>query len=478
MNSLDEKIFSCLEILAVATNSATESSDLADRLSLKGKTFEGFIHWATNSLNGLPEGNYFSLAIDGEKISGRAELNNFEGYKDEKIDSWELTLNKNSLFESIGSSKGSYFFFSYHSLKSWLERLDVLEIDSFPGKPDGVKIFLWEAESSFGGPKFQILSPKDYLERPQRWPEVKLPAQEAIRSQVHIMADKVLIRPDFFLITELSGNTGVDEILIRNSFVHLAPTIVNFFYSTDRVSLNGIRSIELPLIKNDEHPSLDDTEQLKAVVEWAYEERVDTRTKLLSDRLSLEIDPQDSFYTGLTKHLKPAFQQAKDQYKFVILDRKDKYYQELRSLLVGLQGQSKEYSEKIRSMTNGLFRDVLASLFLVAFGLFSKTDVNEIDELLENPYLLWLLKGLGIYFFISYFFQLINNWNDLRISRNELKYWIKTTHNYLGEKEIEEKLKEAGKGREHNYFWTVLVLGAFYVLIGIFCWFLGDLFGK
>ncbi len=474
---MDEKIFNCIEILSVAEKEAMESSDLADRLSLKGKVFEGFIQWVTTSLNKLPEGNYFSLTIDGEKFSGQGNLSNLKKSEDDIYDSWELTLNKNSLFESIGGSKGSYFFFSYHNLKSWLERLDVLKIDSFPEGIDEVKIFLWEAENSFGGPKFQILSPKDYLELDQQWSELCLPDKEIIRSQVHIMADKVLLRPDFFMITKLSKNTSVDEILIKNSFLHLAPTIVHFFYSVDRVSLKGIRSIDLPLIKKDEKPSLDDIEQLKAVVEWAYEERVDTRTKLLSDRLSLEIDLQDSFYAGLSKHLKQAFQQAKDQYKFVILDRKDKYYQELRSLLVGLQGQSKTYSEKIRNMTNGLFRDVLASLFLVAFGLFSKTDVNKIGDLLENPYLLWLLKGLGVYFFISYFFQLINNWNDLRISRKELEYWIKTTHNYLGEKEIREKLEEAGKGRERNYFWTVLVLGVFYVLIGALCWFLGDLFG-
>jgi hypothetical protein len=477
VNSLEKKIFSYIEILAVAVNSATESSDLSDRLTLKGKTFEGFIHWATNSLNGLPEGNYISLTIDGEKYSKRHELNILEKYKDDKIDSWEFTLNKKSLFESVGSSKGFYFFFSYTSLKSWLERLDVLQMDSFPEAIDGVKIFLWEAESSFGGPNFQILSPKDYLEAPKMWPEVRLPVQEAIRSEVHIIANKVLIQPNLFLITKCSGNIGIDEILIRNSFVHLAPTIVNFFYSLDRISLNGIRSIELPLIRSGEHPSLDDIEQLKVVVEWVYEERVDTRNKLLSDRLSLEIDPHSSLFIGLAKHLKPAFQQAKDQYKFVILDRKDKYYQELRGLLVGLQGQSKEYSEKIRSMTDGLFRDVLASLFLVAFSLFSKTDVDEIAKLLKNPNFQWLLKGLGIYFFISYFFQLINNWNDLRISKNELKYWIKTTHNYLGEKEIEEKLKEAGKARERNYFWTVIALGVVYLFIGLFCWFMNNIFG-
>ena len=222
MNSLNEKIFNCIEILSVAVKEASESSDLADRLSLKGNIFEGFIHWVTTSLNGLPEGNYFSLIIDGEKFSGKADLSNLKKYKDDHIDSWELTLNKNSFFESLERSKGSYFFFSYQSLRSWLEKVDVLFIDSFPEGIEGVKIFLWEAESSFGGPKFQILSPKDYLEPDHKWPEVRLPAIEAIRSQVHVMADKVLLRPDFFLITKLSQNTNVNEILIKNCFLHFS----------------------------------------------------------------------------------------------------------------------------------------------------------------------------------------------------------------------------------------------------------------
>jgi hypothetical protein len=471
MKALEEKLKEVHELLSEIFPHASEPSELVDRLSLEGSGFPGFSSWVESAFQIIENRDCFAVRVD-EILIDDEELNRLRQRKNYIPKKWSFSLNKKAFLASFENSKSHLFFLIPDSFSNWLNSLNPFKWEG----PDKVIISVGGIKNAFGGPGFRIIPPELIAGEDMEWPAPNLPDDLKVRRHVRVVPNEVRIRPGTFLATRLSGQTKLDEVLLRNSFLTLSAALAQEIFSPERVIIKGYRNAEVALLGEPEKPDLKEIELLQEAVEWVYEERTDTRMKLLADRLSLELTAKKSWYSVLAGHLKGAFRQAKEMYRFVILDRQDAYYRELRSLLGELKNQSKAYTAKIKSMTDGLFRDVLASLFLVAFGLFSKTDVTRIGELLDNPYLLFLLKGLAIYLVISYLFQLINNWNDLRISKSELQKWIETTRNYLSAQEVSNKIEEAVKERRRNYNRTVIIIGVAYFVIGAFCWFMGELF--
>lgn len=409
MENLEKKLKDIHQLMEEALPHCSEVSDLADRLSLEGTEFSGIVIWMKNAFRQIENKDCFNAYIDGLAMN-EAELEKLRREYVPKM--WSFTLNKKAFLSSLNSEGGHLFFLAKSGFIKWLNALNPFH---WKGSA-AVTISVGGIKHPFGGPSFQVIPPALLGEVSPEWAVMKLPGDDKVRRHVRVAANDVCINPKLFAVSHLSGEEKIDGLLLGNSFLTLGASLAQEFFSRDKVLVKGYRTAEISLILNSEKPKLEEIGLLAETVEWVFEERTDTRMKLLADRLSLELSDQESWYSILCRHLREAFVQAREMYRFVILDRQDAYYRELRSLLGELQNQSKAYAAKIKSMTEGLFRDVLASLFLVAFGLFSKADIEKIGELLDNPYLLLLLKGLAIYLMVSYLFQLVNNWNDLRIS--------------------------------------------------------------
>ncbi len=475
--SAAHKISELLALVDQTSGHRSAFSEKSDRLTLSGAVFPQFSRWVQKLFDLSTSTDYLSLEADeiavDDKERQRIVETQGQGYSH-----WSCRINKNQFLQTIGCPEGYLFFYRLEDFQRWLQQLNPFACEEFLATESPKRILVFEAAELAGGPHFLIVPPSQ-LEAAETYPAPAslLPTAAQVRSQVRVhTSTHSAIRPALFQIDHLSGIPAIDEPLLRNSYLTLAAALANDFYGPKRVRIKGLRRLELPLLEDAEKPTLQVVKQLEKAVAWCYEERPDTRLELLCDRLSLELSKTQSLYAGLQKHLEDAFQQARDQYRFVILNRKDAYYRELRNLLSGLQHQSRTYNEKIKAMTEALFRDVLAALFLTAFGLLSKTDFDELEELLDNEYMLYLLKGLAIYYFVSLAFQLWNNHRDLTLSRRELDQWIATTRNYLSKKKVENIINEAIQKRRQNYNLTVRIISVVYVIIGLFLFFIGEIF--
>jgi len=449
-------------------------------ISLEGIPFQGIEKSSKELLRGVSDAGiepHVGLFFDKEPVTlQRVE----EFIKDEKaiLSAWRITINKKTLIESLSSPEGDFLYVFFHTnnaFQNWLESIEPLSAKFSIHKKNPLRVLIWNLNKNFGGQNFQFLNPKDdsiLFEKPR----YSLPQSEKIKEEVHVMANNVEIAPTHFHVREFSGNENIDFILRKNYLLSLSASLVQEFYNKEKVVIKGYKRIELPLLSNKDSFPIELISGLEEAVHWVYEERTTTRAQLLSDRLSLEMEPNSSLLKILETHLHDALIQAKEQYKFVILDRKDAYYSEKRSLLNELRSHSKTYSEKLRSLLNGLVRDVLAAIFLVGFGLFSKTDMTKLPDLLGNKYVLLLFKGLGGYFAISFLLQLIINLTDIRIGRKELNYWMETTRNYLSEHEVKSMIDSSTSRRRWNFRGNYFLIGLVYLGIVLFCWNLRKVF--
>lgn len=469
------RILELLALLGEATaQGATVRSDLPDRLSLAGAPWATFPDW-TRRLKALVGEALFDLELDGAAPSEQELLAmaaaGIEGYSQ-----WNYSLNKRAFLKAVGLPGTDLFFLTVAGGERWLNRLDGFSDSVIAADVSRLRVWMGDLLQPGGGPCLQLLPGQAATPAPD-WPPAQSPSDAQVRRYVRVLANDTLLRPRLFELTHPTGVSTLDAALRRHSFLAHASALVQDFYRPDRVVVRGYRNVEAPLLEAEETPAPALVEQLQQVVAWAYEERTDTRLKLLAERLSLDLTQGASLHRGLARHLDDAFQRAREQYRFIILDRKDAYYRELRELLRELQGQSKAYADKLRSMTNALLRDVLASILLFAFGLFSKADIERIPDLLQNRYLLLLLKGLAVYFLFSITFQLLNNWNDLRLSRRELSAWVTTTRNYLPKAEVEAKIDAALHDRRRNYWLAAAFIAFLYLLLALGCWNFAALFG-
>lgn len=454
--------------------SAADVVETSDRLTLEGAYFaelSALVDELLETANKLKVGKAIGLRFDGSEVS-RDNLDSFRHKGQFILKKWRLSLNKEAFLDRLPKEPFQFLlFFSEKIFKKWLKGVRPFDAKSVVNQKSPLKIIVRGLGGNFGGEQLQFLDAEKIsygIELSEK--QLLLPSDEKVKEEVHVIATNIQIEPLHFKITHYSGDEKTDHFLSRNYLMLLGACIVHEFYGADKIVLKGYKRIALPLVnKGDEH-SIESTKLLEEVVHWIYAKDIATKVQLLAERLSLEIISGTSFLKILETHLQDAFVQAKNQYQAVIQKRKDAYFREKRDLLNELQSQAKTYSEKLRSLLGGLIRDVLAAIFLVGFGLFSKTKMPELAELMTNRFTLLLFKGLGIYFLLSFILQLVINLTDLRISRKEVDFWASTTRNYLSKREVKEIIAASTKRRRLNFTWFYILIGLIYFGIALFCW--------
>ncbi len=379
------------------------------------------------------------------------EINDYQG------NHFVIVINKVNL--RVIDDYSVQFFYGIDYFDDWIKN-----ISPFAKLPySKLKIVVHELNTSCGGPNLLItgefdeafdsvadLLPTDLLISDH----VLIPNGQNLAYNVH----KYLVT--FVNKRKSRPKTNYSNFCLIYSCATLCGTFVNEIDGA-YVILQGVRRIKVPLYNDKTKVDLKFSLLLKEIVEWIYQDKdhakIDIRRKLFLDRITLDINYEQPLLNELPLITKNAFDQAKERYHFVMLERRDAYAKELAVLLKDLKLQSELYSSKLRSLLGNLARDVLAGILLVGFSFFTK--YKEIEALLKYETLINLIfKGLALYFIVSALMQLVTDISDVILSKRELNYWSKCTSETMPKKEIDGHIRRSLNPR-------ILVTSIIYLLL-------------
>lgn len=404
-----------------------------------------------------------SLQVDGDLV-GADDLTQYvaESYHPYE---WKLHINKLAAMRASQRSEAEcsiIFFIDSQSFYDWGNGIDPLRArNNLPITCSPLAILSPTVECAFGGPSLAVL-PIDAAELPADWPMPELlPEEKAILEHVHVVPDvPMCLRPSAYSLTWGDLESEDAKPFRKASAATLASCLVDVLHSPEWAEIKGIRHVELPLLGCDEDVSPSILDALTRAVRWCYEERPDTRKRLLADRLSLDASSAASIVSILKSDLDDALRQAQDQYRFVILDRKDEYARERRDLLKDLREQADLYASKTRLLISGLLRDALAAFVFAALALTAKVglDPNGVSPDVVS----YFFSALAGYFVIAALLQSSSAWWDVKLADKELKSWSNVTRDYLSAEEVNRYIDKELSSRRTN-FWILLgIVAAIY----------------
>ena len=383
-------------------------------------------------------------------------------------DNWKLTINKNVL---LNKEEAYNFFYSDQKLIDWIKQTNPFS-DDYPLNNKKIRIIVNGLQENFGGNNFIVCnSDYNFIENiDTMWNDYD---ESLIMDKIHIISSsKLIIKPLNHFLTFGKIN-DISRYFYRNSILVLLASLCNELYENGKIVLRGFRKIEINLGLNylGNEISTEYQELLASAVRWVYQlsekERCDLKLKLLSERITLDIDYSLPYFQGLSTIIKEATSQAKERYNFIIYDRKDLYQKELKDLLKDLKTLSELYSNKLRILLSNLLRDVLAAFILVGITLFSKT--TEIEKLFENKLIRYVFLGFGLYFIISAIFQLITDIFDIYRSNKEFDYWKNVSKEYMTQEEFKKHKSETLIKRAKGTMALYVVVILCYFAISFLC---------
>lgn len=363
------------------------------------------------------------------------------------------------------------FFYSLDYFEDWLKNIS--PFNKLPYLK--LKIIVNELNISCGGTNLLITG--DYKET--------FDSQDNLLPNDSLISNHVLLpnggnlshNVHAYLITFVSKRKSKPKTKYYDfSLIYSCSTLCGTFVNEldgESVVLQGVKRIKVPLYNDKTKVDLKLSLLLKEIVEWIYQDtddaKIDIRRKLFLDRITLDIDYEQPLLNGLALIAQNAFEQAKERYSFVMLDRRDAYAKELTVLLKDLKQHSELYSSKLRTFLGNLTRDVLAGILFVGFTLFTK--FTEIEILFKHEKLINLIfKGLALYFIASALMQIIADVSDVILSKKELNYWSKCISETMPKKELDSHIRKSLNPR----FWTTsmiyLLLIFLYGVIAFVAW--------
>ncbi|MFM5198935.1 hypothetical protein ACET99_01105 [Aeromonas caviae] len=286
-------------------------------------------------------------------------------------------------------------------------------------------------------------------------------------------SDGIRVSPELFCLTW--GNYQSDDILplIRKlSEVMVACLAQEIKKESGHyfVTIRGAKKVTLKLCSQNALVSTNCFDNIMNTIRWIYSERAETRLQLITDRLSIDASLDKCFLTNVCENIDFALQQARDSYAFVILDRKDSYYKELREIMKDMKSQADLYAAKVRDLIGSLARDALGVLLFVSMSFIGKFDRKQIHELLSSNEAGLMLKCISIYLAITCFVTLFIHWRDATLSYKESRTWLTVLQQYSSSEDRVQRFIEPLTSR----LITLLIVGAFtaivYTVLSIIVW--------
>ncbi|MCE8464016.1 MULTISPECIES: hypothetical protein [Bacteroides] len=380
-----------------------------------------------------------------------------------------IVINKTNL--KLIEDYSIQFFYCLDYFEDWLKN-----VSPFTKLPyTKLKIFVNELTTSCGGTNLLITG--DYDESFDSQID-SLPSDSLISNHVLLPNGRNLSHNVHeYLITFINKRKSKPQTKYYNfALIYSCATLCGTFVNEldgATVVIQGIKRIKIPLFNDNTIVDLKLSLLLKDIVEWIYQDRddakIDIRRKLFLDRITLDIDYEQPLLSGLPLIAQNAFEQAKERYSFVMLERRDAYAKELAILLKDLKQQSELYSAKLRTFLSNLTRDVLAGILLVGFTLFTK--FTEIEVLSKHEKLINIIfKGLAVYFIASALMQMITDISDVLLSKKELNHWSKCTSETIPKKELDGHIKKTLNPRLWTTSIIYILLLFIYGVIALIAW--------
>ncbi|MDU9026284.1 hypothetical protein [Pseudomonas corrugata] len=451
---------------------ATQFFDESFRLTVEGVSLSGAVKAILQQIDALA--NQLGIDAPTVMISGTAVATAELASDTFDEEPWSLTFGKSPLAQKMCArdDENTLLFFTTEGFMEWAGRIDPFQ---YPGRnePDLARpttIRVNGLAAAFGGPLLWVLPP---LEQASGGPANKLPDQADIHGLIHTNAVKpIRVCPSAYALTWGDIGSAAAKPLVRLSACVLAACLVQELKHTDDgyyATLRGTKRLSLPLY-DDKEVSADALSLLAEAVCWVYEERPETRLRLVMDRLSIDIEQDQTMLTGAEKYLTVALQQARDSYTFVILDRKDAYHKEVRELMKDMKSQADLYATKVRDLVSSLTRDVLSVLVFIGFSFIGKFDQKNIHALLQSTELSLLVKFLAGYLVLSCVLQFSSHLRDASLAYQESRTWLDVLQHYSSTSDKQDRFLTPIDRRRVTLFFAIGIVGAIYAALVLITW--------
>ena len=473
MADIEKIIAAVADLEAIADQPVHEE---AFRLQLSGTAFSNEVLRRYRILDGLLAGQSeraHKLMVDGETAGdiSDGEVDVYEG------SSWSVLLGKDSLAKSLAARENEFtvLFFSQDRWALWAGRLNPFAPSVYPDPDFSAPVTMRVAglREAFGGPSLWVLGIDDAA--PRSCGRLRsLPAPEKVLDTIHLNADRHLqVTPAAWALTWGHLEVEAAKAWCLLSCKVLAATLVQelrHIDGTSHITLKGTKRLSLQLASGREEGLSILCSKLADAVEWVYAERAETRLRLIMDRLSIDVDPKRTLVEGMQEHLENALHQAQDSYGFVILDRKDAYYKELRDLMKDMKSQADMYAAKVRDLVNAVTRDTLGVLVLLGFSFLGKFDAMHVRTLLSSTELSLLLRCLAGYLLISFAMQLAAHWRDANLSLKESEKWLSVLQSYTSRADSQSNFLDLLTTRRQTLYAALALCGIIYTVLFFAVW--------
>jgi hypothetical protein len=391
---------------------------------------------------------------------------------------WVLHIGKSS-FKGSDENVHRIVFFTLDGFRNWAEGLKELRA-VVPALGQTLLINVEGISEPFGGDSLKVCGFEELTECGSEHTYHRLPGADDAHRLIHIVAEQTLhVNPKAFALSWGATDSAAAAPFRRLFAGHLAAALAQDIFLKDGqlfAILRGTKRVELPLLPEGnwdcQYAKL---ASLAEAVSWVYQERSETRHRLLSDRLSIDVSPSGSLAEELFDHIGEALKQARDRYGFVILDRKDAYYKELRDVLKDARSQADLFAAKVRALVSSLLRDTLAVLILIGFTLLPKLDAATVQSFVVSDLATVFFRVLAGYFVVSFFFQAISHCRDLALSSKEQRHWLKLMRDYMSAEEVDESFEKPLAPRRRTFYIALLLSMSCYAILAIGSWHFSEL---
>lgn len=405
-------------------------------------------------------------------------LNTEEIFDDDIYDknySWRFTLDKGKVL----TEGKDYEYIFYYCKKAFYDNFSNDNVFSHLNENFDYKIRVFVVNSlkkSFGGGNLYILSPQDMG---FSYRKSTLPSSEDIHKLIHVNSSEAIRVTPRSLSFEWGGLDNFENDRIkRNSAKILASCLVHELIikqDVQKVTIKGNRKLTIILSDDNEEIDSEFLLLLNEAVIWVYEERSETRLQLIMDRLSLDINEDSTYLSSLSLNLKKSLEQAKDSYTFVILERKDNYYKEVRELIKDMKGQADLYAIKIRNLISSITRDLLGVLVFFSFSFLSRVQKIDVETLLNSKGFPIVSKILSFYLFLSLLLQLLAHLRDDKLTKKENERWLDILQNYSNTEDKKKNFLTPIEERRSTFFIALKVFTFIYLFAAFSVWNLSDI---
>lgn len=427
----------------------------------------------------------FSLSYDLPsmklKIDGLEEDWTSVDLEDEEISDWKLSVadKKEILSASLlvtNDIDALFFIKSDYFKNDWIKNASGLEnpeSTKFFKTAKPLKIYVNGIDVKFGGPRIAVLPAKSQNESlPKEWMQsTRLPQPEQIKKCIHLVSpDNSIPLPEKLLLNWGDLDNDIVQPFRKALAVSLLLTLCQEYFSKDKIVLRGKKRLEIPLYSklSNQEVTKEQIEKLTETIEWCFAEHDEsTRILLVVDRISLDINEGQCLLSSISL-FSDALSEAKDRYKYVILERKKDYTKELSDLQKDISAIIDKISSAAFSFSSSLLRDLLALAFVLTAGVAVRRFVNQ--DALVSPEASILFKAFSVYLILSLSFRLFHTIIVKWQSKSVFMTWQNILRSYMSKEEVDNKIYNSLFPINIHYRVTVTIVSIAYIVMAIISW--------